>query len=56
MRSAHGMKKELGAQQTQTMAINTLLGVKEHVQAIAQFCHPLPIQVRLQAPLNVEYG
>ena len=47
MKSALGMTKEPGAQQTQIMAINTLLGAKEHVQAIAQSFHLLPIQVRL---------
>ena len=55
MKSAHGMKKEPGAQQTQTMATNTLLGAKEHVQAIAQSFHPLPIQVPLHVLLNKEY-
>ena len=55
MKSVFGMKKELGAQQTQTMATNTLLGAKEHVQAIAQYFHPLPIQVPLQLLLNKEY-
>ena len=47
MKSVSGMKKEPGAQQTLTMATNTLLGAKEHVQAIAQYFHPLLIQVRL---------
>ena len=55
MKSAHGMKKEPGAQQTQTLATNTLLGAKEHVQAIAQYFHPLLMQVRLQVLLNKEY-
>ena len=54
MKSAHGMKKEPGAQQTLTMATNTLLGAKEHVQAIAKYFHFPPIQVRLQVLLDKE--
>ena len=49
------MKKEPGAQQPPTMKTSTFLGAKEHVQAIAQYFHPLPIQVPLQLLLNKEY-
>ena len=55
MKSAHGMKKEPGAQQTQTIATNTFLVAKEPVQAIAQSFHPLPIQVRLQVLIIIQY-
>ena len=54
MKSVFGMKKELGAQQTQTMATNTWLGAKEHVQAIAKYFRFPPIQVRLQVLLDKE--
>ena len=38
----------------EAMATNTLLGAKEHVQAIAKYFRFPPIQVRLQVLLDKE--